>query len=192
MSTLSVGLGRPSQESHSKAARRHPRESSGAYQVFDPQQVQVFREAFNLCDQDGDGVISQRDLEGLLASLGQTITPTKLASLLSTPSGTALNFTTFVTLLASHLSPLDAEPDLLSAFASFDPDESGTVSDEDLRRALASGRDGLEPEEIDALLHPPFFDPKSRKFNYRLFCQTLRVTDPAADNDQQQQQQQQP
>ncbi|KAG0662414.1 hypothetical protein C6P46_003360 [Rhodotorula mucilaginosa] len=221
MASTGLGLGRPSADSGSKAARgRHPRESSGAYTVFDvstpllppsisptsltgmlpleqPQQVQVFREAFNLCDQDGDGVISRSDLEGLLASLGalpssdraksQSVNPDKLASLLSTPSSTPLNFTTFVTLLASHLSPLDPEPELLTAFASFDEDESGFVRVEDLKQALASGREGLNEDEIDALLHAPFYDPKTRKFNYRLFCQTLRVTDPDDEPEQQQQ-----
>ncbi|GAA5955732.1 hypothetical protein JCM8115_006837 [Rhodotorula mucilaginosa] len=188
MASTGLGLGRPSADSGSKAARgRHPRESSGAYTVFDPQQVQVFREAFNLCDQDGDGVISRSDLEGLLASLGQSVNPDKVASLLSTPSSTPLNFTTFVTLLASHLSPLDPEPELLTAFASFDEDESGFVRVEDLKQALASGREGLNEDEIDALLHAPFYDPKTRKFNYRLFCQTLRVTDPDDEPEQQQQ-----
>lgn len=210
-----------------------------------------------LCDQDGDGIISKQDLEGLLTSLGtarlvgtspekpgltqadplpnvsapagQPITPAKLSALLATasqgPSSSApLNFTAFVTLLASHLSPLDPEPELLAAFASFDEDESGFVKEEDLKRALGSGRDGLEADEvscrplaaaqpsrtafhlpfprpesrkdrktnrvssftaafvqISALLHPPFFDAKTRLFNYRLFCQTLRVTDPADD-----------
>ncbi|GAA5986371.1 hypothetical protein JCM10908_003727 [Rhodotorula pacifica] len=183
--TLGLGLGRPSVDSNAKATRRHPRESSGAYTVFDPQQVQVFREAFNLCDQDGDGVISRGDLEGLLVSLGQPVTPAKLSSLLSTPSGsTPLNFTTFVTLLASHLSPLDPEPELLTAFASFDENESGFVGVEDLRMALGRGRDGLGEEEIEALLHAPFYDSKTRKFNYRLFCQTLRVTDPDEEEQQ--------
>ncbi|GAA5868789.1 hypothetical protein JCM3774_003895 [Rhodotorula dairenensis] len=178
MTATALGLGRPSADANQKAARRHPRESSGAYTVFDPQQVQVFREAFNLCDQDGDGIISKSDLEGLLASLGQPVTPAKLSSLLSTPTSTPLNFTTFVTLLASHLSPLDPEPELLTAFESFDENESGFVAVEDLKQALASGREGLSEEEIDALLHAPFYDSKTRRFDYRLFCQTLRVTDP--------------
>lgn len=69
-----------------------PTSLTGMLPLEQPQQVQVFREAFNvrflpvqvfragrqtdlypdgqLCDQDGDGVISRSDLEGLLASLG--------------------------------------------------------------------------------------------------------------------------
>lgn len=41
----SLGLGHPSS---GKARRSHPRESSGAYQLFDAKQVQVFREAFSV------------------------------------------------------------------------------------------------------------------------------------------------
>lgn len=84
---------------------------------------------------------------------GQSVNPDKLASLLSTPSSTPLNFTTFVTLLASHLSPLDPEPELLTAFASFDEDESGFVRVEDLKQALASGREGLNEDEVSASYH---------------------------------------
>lgn len=82
------------------------------------------------------------------ARTGQPVTPAKLSSLLSTPTSTPLNFTTFVTLLASHLSPLDPEADLVTAFASFDETESGFVRVEDLKEALASGRDGLTEEEV--------------------------------------------
>jgi hypothetical protein len=50
-----------------------------------------------------------------------------------------------------------------------------------------TGRGARKPFQIDALLHAPFYDPKTRKFNYRLFCQTLRVTDPDDEPEQQQQ-----
>jgi len=30
--------------------------------------------------------------------------------------------------------------------------------------------------QVDRLLHPPFVD-RNGNFNYRLFCETLRVTD---------------
>ncbi|GAA5861831.1 hypothetical protein JCM8547_008569 [Rhodosporidiobolus lusitaniae] len=184
-SSSSLGLGRPSS---GKASSRHPRQSSGAYQVFDPAQVQTFREAFSLIDQDNDGVISEEDLRGLLTSLGTPPTPAQLSSFLSsaslshTPSGQpGVSFTTFVSLLASRLSELDGESELLEAFASFDETNSGYVKAEEVRRALGEeGREGerMSGEEISRLLHPPFYDPRTGLFNYRAFCATLRVTDP--------------
>lgn len=46
------------------------REPSGVFTLFQPAQVQQFREAFSLIDQDGDGVISEEDLKRIFASLG--------------------------------------------------------------------------------------------------------------------------
>ncbi|BGP47017.1 hypothetical protein JCM10450v2_002869 [Rhodotorula kratochvilovae] len=159
MSSASLGLGRP--QSNLKAASKHPRQrSSSAYQVFDAAQVQTFKEAFSLIDQDNDGVISEADLRGLLNSLaGQ------------------LNFTSFVTLMASHLSALDPESEMLEAFACFDEDNSGYCDAGEVREWLKSSGDRMSDEEVDKLLHPPFLDRKTGKFNYRLFCQTLRIAD---------------
>ncbi|BGP23665.1 myosin regulatory light chain 9 [Rhodotorula toruloides] len=183
----SLGLGRPSS---GKARRSHPRESSGAYQLFDAKQVQVFREAFSLIDQDNDGIISEADLRGLLASLGQQPSHELLHSLLhaqplssssSQPSSPAsplpINFTTFVTLLASHLSPLSPEQEMLEAFACFDERNEGFVRGGEVREWLGGTGNRMTEAEIDRLLHAPFYDPKTDLFNYRLWCSTLRVTD---------------
>ncbi|BGP14895.1 hypothetical protein JCM10213_003749 [Rhodosporidiobolus nylandii] len=174
----SVGIGRPS---HGKGSGRHPRQSSGAYNTFDPAQVQTFKEAFDLIDQDNDGIISEADLKGLLASLGQTPSPQLLSSLLSSPSPglspNQLNFTAFVTLMASHLQELDTEPELLEAFASFDDDNSGLIKASELRQGLKSLGDRMSDEEIDRLIHPPFYDARTGLFDYRKFCAHLRVVD---------------
>ncbi|GAA5834247.1 hypothetical protein JCM11251_000581 [Rhodosporidiobolus azoricus] len=183
----SLGLGRPSS---GKAASRHPRQSSGAYQVFDPAQVQTFREAFSLVDQDNDGLISEEDLRGLLESLGQPASATHLRSLLSSipstaPSSTSkggISFTSFVTLFSQHLSSLSPESELLEAFASFDEGNTGFVKVGEVRewlgRSMGQGEGGMSEEDISRFLHPPFLDPRTGLFNYRAFCATLRVTDP--------------
>ncbi|CEQ40502.1 SPOSA6832_02115, partial [Sporobolomyces salmonicolor] len=205
MATL--GLGRPNA---GKASSKHPRQSSGAYQLFDAKQVQTFKEAFNLIDQDSDGFISEPDLRGLLSSLGEPLrlvlllshrtfpterhfgsagqapSPQLIKELLSSrPDGAdpsmpgqegKMNFTTFVTLMASHLSTLDTEPELLEAFGSFDEGNTGFVKVGELRECLKSGAGGMSDNEIDRLLHAPFVDRRGL-FNYRLFCSTLRVTD---------------
>jgi myosin regulatory light chain 12 len=49
---------------------RGKREPSGVFTLFQPAQVQQFREAFSLIDQDGDGLVSDEDLKRIFASLG--------------------------------------------------------------------------------------------------------------------------
>jgi hypothetical protein len=49
---------------------RARREPSGVFSLFQPQQIQQFKEAFSLIDQDSDGLIGERDLKDTFASLG--------------------------------------------------------------------------------------------------------------------------
>ncbi len=49
---------------------RSRREPSGVFSLFQPQQIQQFKEAFSLIDQDRDGLVGERDLKDTFASLG--------------------------------------------------------------------------------------------------------------------------
>ena len=51
---------------------RARREPSGAFQLFQAPQVQQFKEAFSLIDQDGDGIVSEKDLKAVFANLGES------------------------------------------------------------------------------------------------------------------------
>lgn len=54
-----------------KAAKsRARREPSGVFSLFQPQQIQQFKEAFSLIDQDRDGLVGEQDLKNTFASLG--------------------------------------------------------------------------------------------------------------------------
>ena len=54
-------------KSQKSRARREP---SGVFSLFQPQQIQQFKEAFSLIDQDRDGLVGERDLKDTFASLG--------------------------------------------------------------------------------------------------------------------------
>ena len=54
-------------KSQKSRARREP---SGVFSLFQPQQIQQFKEAFSLIDQNRDGLIGERDLKDTFASLG--------------------------------------------------------------------------------------------------------------------------
>lgn len=57
----------PSKLKQKSRARREP---SGVFSLFQTPQIQQFKEAFSLIDQDGDGIVSEQDLKGIFASLG--------------------------------------------------------------------------------------------------------------------------
>ncbi|KAH9824150.1 hypothetical protein DFH28DRAFT_879809 [Melampsora americana] len=186
-SSSSLGHGRPS---HGKAQSAHPRQSSAAvYNMFDAKQVQTFKEAFSMIDQDSDGWITEADLKTMLASLGQAPTPKLLSSLLSSRPHSiqsaeldsddyhqGLNFTTFLTLMSERLLELDSEDELLEAFESFDESDKGIVDGQEIREWLGSLGDRMTSAEIDKLLSPPFAD-RHGNFNYRDFVSALRVSE---------------
>ena len=54
---------------------RTRREPSGVFSLFQPQQIQQFKEAFSLIDQDRDGLVGERDLKDTFTSLGAHAKP---------------------------------------------------------------------------------------------------------------------
>lgn len=54
--------------SHKSRARREP---SGVFSLFQPPQIQQFKEAFQLIDHDKDGWVNESDLKEIFANLGE-------------------------------------------------------------------------------------------------------------------------
>lgn len=51
--------------------KRAQRATSNVFAMFDQAQIQEFKEAFNMIDQNRDGFIDKEDLHDMLASLGE-------------------------------------------------------------------------------------------------------------------------
>lgn len=60
-------LGSGFSKSQKSRARREP---SGVFSLFQPAQIQQFKEAFQLIDHDKDGWVSEGDLKEIFSSLG--------------------------------------------------------------------------------------------------------------------------
>jgi len=54
-----------------KGKKRAQRATSNVFAMFDQAQIQEFKEAFNMIDQNHDGFIDKDDLHDMLASLGK-------------------------------------------------------------------------------------------------------------------------
>lgn len=64
MSARKVGGGK------AKPKKRAQRATSNVFAMFDQAQIQEFKEAFNMIDQNRDGFVDKEDLADMLASLG--------------------------------------------------------------------------------------------------------------------------
>ncbi|KAM5338772.1 myosin light chain 5 [Glossophaga mutica] len=85
-------------------ALRAQRASSNVFSNFEQTQIQEFKEAFTLMDQNRDGFIDKEDLKDTYASLGKTnVKDDELDAMLKEASG-PINFTMFLNMFGEKLS----------------------------------------------------------------------------------------
>lgn len=136
-----------------KTTKKRPqRATSNVFAMFDQSQIQEFKEAFNMIDQNRDGFIDKEDLHDMLASLGNgsenqrmwdninksvfwtcasCCLPGKnpsdeyLEGMMSEAPG-PINFTMFLTMFGERLNGTDPEDVIRNAFTCFDEDGSGS------------------------------------------------------------------
>lgn len=68
--------------------KRAQRATSNVFAMFDQAQIQEFKEAFNMIDQNRDGFVDKEDLHDMLASLGECLAPFFLVILMKYPNRT--------------------------------------------------------------------------------------------------------
>lgn len=63
-----------SKRAKGKTTKKRPqRATSNVFAMFDQSQIQEFKEAFNMIDQNRDGFVDKEDLHDMLASLGMSL-----------------------------------------------------------------------------------------------------------------------
>uniref|UniRef100_A0A3B5MK07 Myosin light chain, phosphorylatable, fast skeletal muscle a n=1 Tax=Xiphophorus couchianus TaxID=32473 RepID=A0A3B5MK07_9TELE len=104
--------------------------SSNVFSMFEQSQIQEYKEAFTIIDQNRDGIISKDDLRDVLASMGQlNVKNEELEAMVKEASG-PINFTVFLTMFGEKLKGADPEDVILSAFKVLDPEGTGTIKKE--------------------------------------------------------------
>merc|ERR1712154_629530 len=126
--------------------KRAQRATSNVFAMFDQSQIQEFKEAFNMIDQNRDGFIDKEDLHDMLASLGKDPQEAYLDDMMSAAPG-PINFTMFLTMFGDKLNGTDPEDVIKNAFACFDEDGSGVIHEERLRELLTTMGDRFTDEE---------------------------------------------
>ena len=117
--------------------KRAQRATSNVFAMFDQSQIQEFKEAFNMIDQNRDGFIDKEDLHDMLASLGKDPSDDYLEGMMKEAPG-PINFTMFLTLYGEKLNGTDPEDVIKNAFACFDEDQTGFIHEDRLRELLTT------------------------------------------------------
>lgn len=139
--------------------------------MFDQAQIQEFKEAFNMIDQNRDGFIDKEDLHDMLASLGKDPAECYLDEMMNAAPG-PINFTMFLTMFGEKLNGTDPEDVIKNAFACFDEGGNGFIPEDRLRELLTTMGDRFTDDEVDEM----FRDAPIKKgnFDYIEFTRILK------------------
>merc|ERR1712002_505713 len=168
-----------------KTKKRAQRAASNVFAMFGQDQIQEFKEAFNMIDQNRDGFIDKEDLHDMLASLGKDPTDRYLEDMMKEAPG-PINFTMFLTMFGEKLNGTDPEEVIRNAFACFDDDNSGKLNEEYLRELLTTMGDRFTDDQVDDMFREAPIDNQTGDFDYNAFVKILKhgKTDPDANNPQ--------
>ncbi|XP_010583151.1 PREDICTED: myosin regulatory light chain 2, smooth muscle minor isoform isoform X1 [Haliaeetus leucocephalus] len=162
-----------SKRAKTKTTKKRPqRATSNVFAMFDQSQIQEFKEAFNMIDQNRDGFIDKEDLHDMLASLGKNPTDEYLDAMMNEAPG-PINFTMFLTMFGEKLNGTDPEDVIRNAFACFDEEATGFIQEDYLRELLTTMGDRFTDEEVDELYREAPIDKKGN-FNYIEFTRILK------------------
>ncbi|XP_046331186.1 myosin regulatory light chain 12A-like [Haliotis cracherodii] len=160
---------------------RTQRYTSNVFAMFDQAQIQEFKEAFNMIDQNRDGYIDKDDLLEMLTSLGKDPSDNDLDVMINMAPG-PINFTMFLTLFGERLNGTDPEDVIKNAFACFDEKNAGYIPEEYLRECLTTMGDRWTDDMVDDLLHgAPITDGR---FDYAEFTRMLKHGAKEKDEDE--------
>jgi len=127
-----------------KRAQRAP---SNVFAMFRQAQVQEFKEAFTMIDQNRDGIIDIEDLKDMYSNLGRIPPDAELNEMLKEAPG-PLNFTMFLNLFGEKLSGTDPEDTIRQAFSMFDEEGKGKIAEDYLKDLLSNMGDNFTADEI--------------------------------------------
>ena len=103
---------------------------------LDEEQITEFKEAFTVFDENGDGVITTKELGNVMKTLGQNPTEAELQDMINevdADGNGTIDFPEFLTMMARKMKDTDTEEEIIEAFKVFDKDGNGFISSAELR-----------------------------------------------------------
>ena len=164
--------------------KKSKKSTSNVFSQFEQQQIQEFKEAFQMIDADRNGIITVGDLKATYASLGVRNIDQDELEKMTCEAGAPINFTIFLSMLADKLHGTDPEDVILKAFKVFDPENKGTVHKDYIAQVLKTNADRFNEDEINQMFS--LCAPNEEgQFDYKALCYTLtHGADPDEEGDE--------
>jgi len=128
--------------------KEEPKKKVGnVFALFNQAQIQEFKEAFTMIDQDRDGIIGADDLAAIYQQVGREADPKVVKEMLA-ECPDKINFTHFLTLFGEKLHGTDSETALRDAFVMFDEEKKGKLAEEYVKDLLMNVGDQFSKDEV--------------------------------------------
>lgn len=128
-----------------------PQNKKESQRTLTPQQAREAKDAFDLFDTTGTGLIEQKELKIALMTLGFDATKEDIRRLvadLDSNNTSTIDFNDFLQLVNALLPTRNARQELEEAFHLFDIDGTGKISFKNLKDVVASMGEQLTEQEI--------------------------------------------
>ena len=125
------------------------------------QQIEEFKQCFELFDKDGNGKIGLKELGTVLRCFGQNPTEAEIQDIInevdSDGNGT-LDFEEFLALMCKKMADTDIDLELKNAFNIIDLDANGKINTNELKRLFESSGDKVTDEEVEEMIREADLD----------------------------------
>lgn len=118
------------------------------------EQMEEFKEAFVLFDQSGDGMISVKEMQLIMRSIGQNPSEAEILDLmkeLDPDSDGETDFNGFIKLMQRQLADEELNEELYEAFKTFDKSQKGSFNVVEMREFMEKYGEKLPDEEYEKL-----------------------------------------
>jgi len=130
-----------------KGSKKAKKSGSNIFALFSQKQIQEFKEAFGIIDNDKDGIITAPDLKAAFQGIGRPVSDAEANNMVGEAPG-PINFTQMVTLFAEKMSGgTDDDDVIVRSFEAFEI--NGQIDAEMFRHSLMTWGEKFSAQEID-------------------------------------------
>lgn len=139
------------------AASPPPRRGRGKPKSgLDDEAQEEIKEAFNLFDTEGKGVIDVRELKAAFRALGFQVKKAEIRQMFidmdKDLSSATITFDEFVEMVTPRMQNRDSREEIMKVFALFDDDNTGAISFKNLKRVATELGENLTDEELQEMV----------------------------------------
>ena len=142
-------------------------------------EIEEIREAFNLFDTDGSGMIDPKELKAAMTSLGfESKNPVIFAMIadLDTPeNASGINFEHFLDSITAKLGNKETKDGISRIFDLFDDDKSGFINVHNLRRVAKELGETMSGDELKEMLERAASNGEEISFDDFYFIMTKKT-----------------